>query len=297
MVNGDFSMTQMMCHHKDVKAVSFVGGNNAGMYIAEECAKHNKRYQCNMAAKNHCIVMPDCDPTDALNNLVNAAFGSSGQRCMALAVAVFVGDAQHMIDQVVEAAKNLNTDDGRLETTHVPPVCYKGLKDRIVSLVESVEPEGGKVLLDGTKFVHPTKPNGYYLAPSVIEVDENMTAYKEEIFGPVLCVVRVPDLDSAIQFINRNKWGNGSSIFTKSGSVGRKFQSEIEAGQVGINVPIPVPLPMFSFTGNKQSFNGDLNFYGKASAWFYTQQKTVTARWRLDEEEAAKIQMAFPTHK
>lgn len=190
---------------------------------------------------------------------------------MALAVAVFVGDAQHMIDQVVEAAKNLKTDDGRLETTHVPPVCYEGLKERIVSLVESVEPEGGKVLLDGTKFVHPTKPNGYYVAPSVIEVDDSMTAYQEEIFGPVLCVVRVPDLDSAISFVNRNKWGNGSSIFTKSGSVGRKFQSEIEAGQVGINVPIPVPLPMFSFTGNKQSFNGDLNFYGKASAWFYTQ--------------------------
>lgn len=176
-----------------------------------------------MAAKNHCIIMPDCDQKDTVNNIVNAAFGSSGQRCMALAVGVFVGDSYQLVDQIVEKAKNLKVDSGHLETTDVAPVAYKELKERIVQLIKSVEKEGGKILLDGSDFVHPTLPNGNYVAPTVIEVTEDMTAYKEEIFGPVICVVRKNTLDEAIEFVNNNKWGNGSSIFTKSGAVARKF--------------------------------------------------------------------------
>ena len=151
--------------------------------------------------------------------------------------------------------------------------------------------------LDGTKYVHPEYPKGNFIAPTIIDhVKADMTCYKEEIFGPVLCCVRVKDFQEGLDFMNANPWGNGTAIFTKSGSVARKFQHEIEAGQIGINIPIPVPLPMFSFTGNKKSFMGDLNFYGKNGVRFFTQLRTITARWKEDQE-AMKLTTAFPTYK
>jgi len=167
-----------------------------------------------------------------------------------------------------------------------------------LAYITGAEKDGAKIILDGRNFVHPKYPKGNFISPTLIDnVTTNMTCYKEEIFGPVLCIVRVNTLNDAIELINNNRWGNGCAIFTRSGSNARKFQHEIEAGQVGINVPIPVPLPMFSFTGNKDSIRGDLNFYGKAGVHFYTQLKTITARWRDETEEQRKLSTAMPIMK
>jgi len=177
------------------------------------------------------------------------------------------------------------------------PVCYKDLHSRIISLVGTAEKEGAKLVLDGTKYKHPKYPQGNFLAPTIIDnVTPEMTVYKEEIFGPVLVCLHANTLQEAIDLINNNQYGNGCAIFTKSGSAAHKFESEIECGQVGINVPIPVPLPMFSFTGNKKSFAGDTNFYGKNGVKFFTQWKTITARWK-EENEFTKLSTSFPTYK
>jgi malonate-semialdehyde dehydrogenase (acetylating)/methylmalonate-semialdehyde dehydrogenase len=274
-----------------------VGGNNAGEYIYREGAAHGKRVQCNMGAKNHGIIMPDADKEDALNALVNAAFGASGQRCMALTTAVFVGETSSWVNDLAAKAQSFKIGPGNEDGIDLSPVCYKELKERIIKLVGTAEKEGAKLVLDGTKYVHPKYPQGNFIAPTIIDnVTKDMTVYKEEIFGPVLICLHVNTLQEAIDFVNANAWGNGSAIFTKSGSAAHKFENEIECGQVGINVPIPVPLPMFSFTGNKRSFHGDLNFYGKSGVKFFTQWKTVTSRWK-EENEFTRLSTTFPTYK
>lgn len=297
IANGGFETTTQICRHPDIKAISFVGGNNAGEYIYQEGAKHNKRMQCNMGAKNHGILMPDADKEDALNALANAAFGASGQRCMALSTVVCVGETKEWIKELVPKAQSFKIGRGDDPKIDLSPVCYKELKDRIVSISQSAAKEGANILLDGTNYVHPEFPKGNFVAPTIIDgVKPHMTCYKEEIFGPVLVVLHAETLQEAIDMVNANPWGNGCAIFTRSGSAAYKFQTEIQAGQVGINIPIPVPLPMFSFTGNKRSMSGDLNFYGKAGMQFYTQWKTITARWK-EEQEYTKLSAAFPTYK
>lgn len=234
-----------------------------------------------MGAKNHAVIMPDADKEDALNAIVNATFGASGQRCMALTTAVFVGQTGEWIKDIATKGQSFKLGAGNEEGIDLSPVCYADLKKRILSLVATAEKEGAKVVLDGTKYVHPKYPQGNFIAPTIIDnVTPEMTCYKQEIFGPVLICLHVNNLQEGIDLINKNQYGNGCAIFTRSGSAAYKFQTEIECGQVGINVPIPVPLPMFSFTGNKKSMWGDLNFYGKSGMRFYTQWKTVTARWK-----------------
>lgn len=297
VVQGGFDTTSHIVHHKDIKAVSFVGGNRAGEYIYKVCGETGKRAQVNMGAKNHCVIMPDSDKEDALNAIVNAAFGASGQRCMALTTAVFVGDSKEWVHDIAKKAQSFKIGSGAEQGIDLAPVCYPELKERILSLIGTAEKEGARVVLDGSKYVHPKFGSGNFVAPTIIDnVTPNMTVYKEEIFGPVLICCHVNTLQEAIDFINTNDWGNGTSIFTKSGSAARKFQYEVEAGQVGINVPIPVPLPMFSFTGNKKSFYGDLNFYGKNGVKFFTQWKTVTSRWK-EEHEFTQLSTSFPTYK
>lgn len=297
VVQGGFDTTSQICKHPDIKAISFVGGNSAGEYIYQEGAKQNKRMQCNMGAKNHGILMPDADKEDALNALANAAFGASGQRCMALSTVVCVGETKEWIKELVPKAQSFKIGAGKEQGIDLSPVCYKDLKNRIVDLCSTAEKEGARMVLDGTKYKHPNFPQGNFIAPTIIDnVKTHMTVYKEEIFGPVLVVLSVDTLQEAIDLINANQWGNGAAIFTRSGSAAHKFQTEIEATQVGINVPIPVPLPMFSFTGGKKSFAGDLNFYGKAGVKFYTQWKTITSRWKEDTE-FTKLSTSFPTYK
>lgn len=298
LVHGGFDTVKTMCEDKTIKAISFVGGNKAGDYIYEHGAKNHKRIQVNMGAKNHGVIMPDCDKEDALNALVSAAFGATGQRCMALSVAVLVGETKNWVPDLVEKAKKLKLGNGAEEGIDVAPLCYPELRTNVLRLLDSAVAEGATLPLDGRKYKNPKYPQGNFVGPTIIDnVKPHMTCYKEEIFGPALCVVHVDTLEQAIEFINNNEWGNGTAIFTRSGSAARYFQHHIECGQIGINLPIPVPLPMFSFTGSKRSFGGDLNFYGKNGMRFYTQIKTITARWKEEQEAGYKVSTSMPLMK
>lgn len=243
-------------------------------------------------------IMPDCNKQASLNAIVGAAFGAAGQRCMALSVLVNVGETKHWIQDLVEKAKQLNVTGGFEEGADLGPVISRQSKQRIIDLIDSAEEEGAKIVLDGRNFKVDKYPNGNFVGPTIITgVKPGMKCYEHEIFGPVLSVLDADTLDEAIELVNSNKYGNGSAIFTNSGASAGKFQREIEAGQVGINIPIPVPLPMFSFTGNKGSVLGDLNFYGKAGLYFYTQMKTVTSLWRSsDADSHASASVNMPTH-
>jgi len=249
-----------------------------------------------MGAKNHCIVMPDADKEDTLNAITGACFGSTGQRCMAISVVVLVGDAQQWVPDLVAKAKTLKVGPGH-ENYDIAPLQSKAHLQRVEALIADGE-KNGKLLLDGRGVKVDGYPNGNWVGPTIIDhCTADMQCYKEEIFGPVMNIVRVNTLQEAIDFINANPWGNGTSIFTKNGHSARKYQTEIEAGQVGINLPIPVPLPMFSFTGNKASMWGTANFYGKGAVTFNTQWKTITARWKEESAEAQELTTKFPTMK
>ena len=298
-VNGSESIVNHICSHPDIKAVSFVGSNPAGEYIYKTASEHGKRAQCNMGAKNHMVVMPDADREDTINAILGSAFGSSGQRCMAISVVVLVGETGAWVDDIIEKAKSLKLGPGWDASTDIAPMNNQGLKERILSVLDKAEAEGAKMVLDGRRPKMPADlAKGNFIGPTILDhCTPDMECYKQEIFGPVLNVMRVGSLDEAIELVNKNPWGNGTAIFTSSGATARRYQRDIEAGQVGINLPIPVPLPMFSFTGNKRSINADLNFYGKAGMQFFTQWKTITSRWKPASEGAQKVSTAMPTMK
>ncbi|XP_028204316.1 methylmalonate-semialdehyde dehydrogenase [acylating], mitochondrial-like isoform X1 [Glycine soja] len=295
IVHGTHDIVNAICDDDDIKAISFVGSNVAGMHIYARAAAKGKRVQANMGAKNHAVVMPDASVDATVNALVAAGFGAAGQRCMALSTVVFVGDSKLWESKLVEHAKALKVNVGTEPDADLGPVISKQAKERIHRLIQSGVESGARLVLDGRNIVVPGYESGNFIGPTILsDVTANMECYKEEIFGPVLLLTEADNLEEAINIINENKYGNGASIFTTSGVAARKFQTEIEAGQVGINVPIPVPLPFFSFTGNKASFAGDLNFYGKAGVNFYTQIKTVTQQWK-DSASKSKINLAMPT--
>ncbi|GLU08069.1 hypothetical protein SLE2022_249980 [Rubroshorea leprosula] len=295
IVHGTNDIVNAICDDDDIRAVSFVGSNTAGMHIYARASAKGKRVQSNMGAKNHGVVMPDANMDATLNALVAAGFGAAGQRCMALSTVVFVGDSKSWESKLVERAKSLKVNAGTEPDTDLGPVISKQAKERIYNLIQSGVESGAKLLLDGRNIVVPGYEQGNFIGPTILsDVTADMECYKEEIFGPVLVCMTADSLDEAIDIVNRNKYGNGASIFTTSGAAARKFQIEIEAGQVGINVPIPVPLPFFSFTGSKASFAGDLNFYGKAGVNFYTQIKTITQQWK-DLPSGSGVSLAMPT--
>ena len=280
VVHGGKEAVDALCTLPDVKAVSFVGSCGVGEHVYKLASDHGKRAQCMMGAKNHAVVMPDANKDQSLNALVGAGFGAAGQRCMATSVAVLVGEARKWIPDIVEKAKTLKVNAGNEAGADLGPVISKQAKQRIESMIELSQKEGAKVELDGRNPKIPNYPQGNFIAPTVISgVKPEHKAYQTEIFGPVLQLVEVETLDEAIDVINKNPFGNGTGIFTQSGAAARKFQNEIDVGQVGINVPIPVPVPYFSFTGSRGSKLGDLGPYGKQAVHFYTQVKTVTARW------------------
>ena len=296
VVQGGKDTVTDICTHPDIKAISFVGGNQAGEYIYKTASQTGKRVQSNMGAKNHAIIMPDADKEDAINSLIGACFGSTGQRCMAISVAILVGDTKNWIPEIVERTRKLTTGAG-ITNADIAPLITKESQLRVENLIAAGAREA-KVLLDGRGIKVDGYPNGNFVGPTIIDqVTPGMEVYDKEIFGPVMILTRVDTLQQAIDLINSNIYGNGTAIFTKSGSVARKFQHEIECGQIGINLPIPVPLPMFSFTGSKTSFWGTSNFYGKGAVSFFTQWKTITARWKEDSDEAQKLQTHFPTMK
>lgn len=285
MVHGGKDIVDGILDHPKIKAVSFVGSSHVGEYLYKRGTQNGKRVQSNLGAKNHALIMPDANKDDVINSITSAGFGASGQRCMALSVAIFVGESQKWIEDVIEKAQTLKISIGT-ENPDLGPLISREQKERITKIIHNAKKEGASVRLDGTNFVHPTYKNGYFIGPTLIDnVTTSMECYNEEIFGPVLCVIRANSFEEALKIINDNKYGNGTAIFTKSGAVARTFQHEVEAGQIGINVPIPVPLPMFSFTGNKSSFLGDINFYGKGAVQFYTQYKTVTSKWKTTVDE------------
>lgn len=285
IIHGTHDAVNFICDNKHVKAVSFVGSNRAGEYIYERATANDKRAQCNMGAKNHAVILPDADPEGVVNQLIGASMGAAGQRCMAISVAIFVGQAKEMIPLIAEKAAKLKVGPGADAGSDVGPVISAAAKERIEGLIASGVDDGAKLLLDGRKpSVAKGFEDGYFVGPTVFtDVKKGMKIYDEEIFGPVLSCISLDTFDDAIGLINQNQYGNGTAVFTRNGAAARKFVDEIECGQVGVNLPIPVPLPMFSFTGNKKSIRGDLNFYGKAGVNFFTQWKTVTQSWRDDQ--------------
>ncbi|TPX32445.1 hypothetical protein SmJEL517_g04458 [Synchytrium microbalum] len=297
VVHGGVDTVNFICDEPAIKAISFVGSDQAGQYIFARGTATGKRVQANLGAKNHGVIVPDANKNHTLNQLSGAAFGAAGQRCMALSTVVFVGESQKWLPELVERAKKLKVSGGFEPDADLGPLITPQAQKRVEDLIQSAADEGATILLDGRGI----KPKGYekgnFVGPTIIaNVTPSMKCYTEEIFGPVLVCLNADTLDDAIEIINKNPYGNGTAIFTNSGSAARKFQDEIDVGQVGINVPIPVPLPMFSFTGSRGSIRGDLNFYGKSGISFYTQIKTVTALWRSEDATGTRSAVNMPTN-
>jgi malonate-semialdehyde dehydrogenase (acetylating) / methylmalonate-semialdehyde dehydrogenase len=290
IVHGGKEVVNALCTHKDIVAVSFVGSCHVGEHVYRLASEHGKRVQSMMGAKNHAVVLPDANKEQALNALLGASFGAAGQRCMAVSVGVLVGEAKQWIPDLVEKAKTLKVAEGTEKGADLGPLISKAAKQRVLGLIEDGSKEGVRLELDGRNVKVPGYDSGNFIGPTIFSgVKPGMKVYETEIFGPVLSLVSVDTLDEAIKVINDNPYGNGTAIFTQSGAAARKFQSEIDVGQVGINVPIPVPVPFFSFTGSRGSKLGDLGPYGKQVVQFYTQTKTITARWFDDSVSAGKV--------
>lgn len=281
IVHGTHDVVNHICDDDDIKAVSFFGSNTAGMHIYARAAARGKRVQSNIGGKNHAIIMPDASMDATLDALVAAGFGAAGQRGMALSTAIFIGGSLPWEEELVERAKELKVNAGTDPDADLGPVITKEAKDRICRLVQNGIENGARMVLDGRHMLVPGYENGNFVGPTILcDVTTSMECYKEEIFGPVLLCMQAECLEEAITIVNRNRHGNGASIFTTSGIAARKFQNEVEAALVGVNVPVPVPLPFSSSNGPKGSFAGDLNFCGKAGVQFYTQIKTVAQQWK-----------------
>tara|TARA_R100001369_G_scaffold32212_1_gene56846 strand:- start:1552 stop:3036 length:1485 start_codon:yes stop_codon:yes gene_type:complete len=283
VVHGGKATVDAICDHPDIKAVSFVGSTNVGKHVYERASQSGKRAQCMMGAKNHGVILPDANKEQTLNQLAGAAFGAAGQRCMALSVVVLVGAAGEWIDDIKAKAEGLIVSAGKHDKD-LGPLISPAAKARVEHLIGTGVEEGASLILDGRGITVEGYEKGNFVGPTIFDnVTADMQIYKEEIFGPVLCIMRANSLDEAIELLNANPHGNGTAIFTQSGAAAHKFQQDIQVGQIGINLPIPVPLPMFSFSGSRASKLGDLGPYGKQAVQFYTQTKTVTARWFDDE--------------
>ncbi|MGO2120098.1 MAG: CoA-acylating methylmalonate-semialdehyde dehydrogenase [Psychrobacter sp.] len=283
VVHGGKSTVDAICDHPDIKAVSFVGSTAVGKHVYERASQSGKRAQCMMGAKNHGVILPDANKEQTLNQLAGAAFGAAGQRCMALSVVVLVGTAGEWIDDIKAKAEKLVVSAGKHDKD-LGPLISPAAKARVEHLIGAGVEEGASLILDGRGITVEGFEKGNFVGPTIFDnVTTDMQIYQQEIFGPVLCVMRAADLDEAIEILNANPHGNGTAIFTQSGAAAHKFQQDVQVGQVGINLPIPVPLPMFSFSGSRASKLGDLGPYGKQAVQFYTQTKTVTARWFDDE--------------
>ena len=293
VVHGGKEQVDALLEHPDVRAVSFVGSAPVAKRIYRKAADNLKRVQALAGAKNHLVVMPDANKEQAISSLVGAACGAAGQRCMAISAAVLVGDAVDWLPDLKAAMAAVRPgawdDDGAGYGAQITAAA----RQRILNFIEQGKAEGATCVLDGSGCTVPGYPGGNWIGPTLFaDVTPDMSIYAEEIFGPVLVTSSVQTLDDAIALVNANPFGNGVSIFTASGGAARKFQHEVQAGQVGINIPIPVPLPFFSFTGWKNSFFGDLHAYGKQAVRFYTETKTVTARW-FDDAGSARPNMTI----
>ncbi len=282
IVHGGRPAVDALLTHPDVKAVSFVGSTPIARYIWETGTRHGKRVQANGGAKNYIVVMPDADISKTVENLASAAFGCAGERCMAGSTAIAVGAAANLVlPDLIKAAQSIRigpTD--RPAQPDMGPLITAAHRDRVLDLLAGGEREGAKIIADGRGVKVPDAPKGFYLGATVVDgVQNDMTLAKEEIFGPVLNVMRMDDLDAAIEQAGRSAYGNGAAIFTSNGRAAREFTMRVKAGMVGVNVGVPATMAMFPFTGWDDSFYGDLHIQGKESVQFYTRQKVVSSRW------------------
>ena len=301
VVQGDKEAVDALLVHPDVKAVSFVGSTPIANYIYETGAHHGKRVQALGGAKNHMVVMPDADLDQAVDALIGAAYGSAGERCMAISVAVLVGDvADRIMPKLIERTKTLKVLNGTNLAAEMGPIVTRAAHDRITGSIAAGQQEGAQLLVDGRGFDGQQAGdgcgNGFWLGGTLFDhVTPEMKIYKEEIFGPVLSCVRVPDFATAVQLINDHEFGNGVSCFTRDGNVAREFARRIQVGMVGINVPIPVPMAWHGFGGWKKSLFGDMHAYGEEGVRFYTKQKSIMQRW--PESIAKGAEFVMPTAK
>jgi malonate-semialdehyde dehydrogenase (acetylating) / methylmalonate-semialdehyde dehydrogenase len=297
VVNGDKEAVDTLLTDERVSAVSFVGSTAIAEYIYTTATANGKRCQALGGAKNHAIVMPDADVDNAVNQLLGAAFGSSGERCMALSVAVAVGDkvADKLIEKMQHAMKPLKVGAATDSSNDFGPVITREHQQKVIGYIDSCENDGATVVVDGRKPVVPGYENGFFVGATLIDhVKTSMVSYQEEIFGPVLQVVRVNSMDEAMQLINDHEYGNGTCIFTRDGEAARYFSDNIKVGMVGINVPLPVPVSYHSFGGWKRSLFGDLFAYGPDAVRFYTRRKTITQRWPSSGVREG-VSFAFPS--
>ena len=294
VVHGDKVAVDAILAHPDIAAVSFVGSTPIARYIYETGTKAGKRVQALGGAKNHMIVLPDADIEMAADAAVSAGYGSAGERCMAIATIVAVGDvADPLVDAINARLPKIKVGPGSDPTSEMGPLVTKQHRDKVAGYLDSSAAQGATVVTDGRE--HPLfgDSEGYFLGVSLIDhVTTQMDAYRDEIFGPVLTVVRVKTYDEAVRLVNENPYGNGTAIFTRDGGAARQFQFEVNAGMVGINVPIPVPVAYYSFGGWKASLFGDLHMYGPEGVQFYTRAKIVTSRW--PDPGTSKIDLGFP---
>ncbi|MPW30453.1 CoA-acylating methylmalonate-semialdehyde dehydrogenase [Agarivorans sp. B2Z047] len=282
VVNGDKEAVDTLLTDPRVAAVSFVGSTPIAEYIYSTATANGKRCQALGGAKNHAIIMPDADLDNAVNSLLGAAFGSSGERCMALSVAVAVGDeiADKLVDGLTQQMQNLKVGAYSDKENDFGPLISGEQRDKVEMYISSAEADGATVVVDGRNTQVAGYPNGFYVGGTLIDhVTETMKAYQEEIFGPVLCVVRVDSMEQGMQLINKHQFGNGTCLYTRDGEAARYFSDNIQVGMVGINIPLPVPVSYHSFGGWKRSLFGDLHAYGPDAVRFYTKRKTITQRW------------------
>jgi malonate-semialdehyde dehydrogenase (acetylating) / methylmalonate-semialdehyde dehydrogenase len=297
VVHGDKVAVDALLDSPDVAAISFVGSTPIAKYIHQRGTATGKRVQALGGAKNHAIVLPDADiDFAAADHLAAAAFGSAGERCMAISAAVAVGSAADAVVAAVnDRARAVKVGSGRDSGVEMGPVVNRAAQERIQGLIGTGADQGAEITVDGRGYVVPGHENGFFVGPTVIDkVTTKMDVYTEEIFGPVLSVVRCDDVDTAIELINTNPYGNGTAIFTSSGEAARRFQRGVQVGMIGINVPVPVPMAFYSFGGWKDSLFGDKHIHGAEGVSFYTRAKVITARWPRHEHTSG-ASFHFPT--
>ncbi|MGB5805897.1 CoA-acylating methylmalonate-semialdehyde dehydrogenase [Castellaniella sp.] len=296
VLQGDKQAVDALLTHPEVQAISFVGSTPIARSIYERGAQHGKRVQALGGAKNHMVVMPDADLDQAVDALIGSAYGAAGERCMAVSVAVLVGDAADRIVPILaERARTLKVSHGMDPQAEMGPVITRDALERIRGYLDIGLAEGARLVHDGRDLCVPGHEDGFFIGGSLFDhVTPDMRIYQEEIFGPVLACVRAPDIDAAIRIINEHSFGNGVACFTRDGHAAREFARRIQVGMVGINVPIPVPMAWHGFGGWKNSLFGDMHVYGEEGVRFYTRQKSVMQRW--PDSEAKGAEFAFPTH-
>jgi malonate-semialdehyde dehydrogenase (acetylating)/methylmalonate-semialdehyde dehydrogenase len=297
VVQGDKVAVDAILDHPDIQAVSFVGSTPIAEYIYARGSACGKRVQALGGAKNHMVVMPDADMDMAVDALIGAAYGSAGERCMAISVAVAVGDAgDKLVAKLAERTAALKINDGMAQGAEMGPVVTLAAKQRIEKLIGEGVEQGATLVVDGRGYKVEGRDKGFFVGGTLFDhVRPDMSIYREEIFGPVLCVVRMPDVGSALELINKNEYGNGVAVFTRDGGVAREFVRQVQVGMVGVNVPLPVPMAFNSFGGWKKSLFGDHHAYGPEGVRFYTRHKAVMQRW--PNTASSGVEFAFPQMK